>query len=363
MRLRIFSLLFLLGASFAAGITLAYTVPKDFWLAQWARYQPTSQPAAGPTTASAIAVRSVVVEAGPVVRRLTSIGSLAAHQSIVIQPEIAGKVLKIGFTEGGRVDKGQVLIELDAEVSAAERARAQAQLELAQSEFKRSNQLAEQGVTTARARDEAAAQLAIAKAEAELAEARLAKSTIVAPFDGIVGLSDVAKGKFLAAGDVIVNLEQIDPLKVDFRVPESFVSAVGVGQSIEIVVDAFPDRKFSGTVYAIDPLVDVNGRAVKIRAQVSNADGVLKPGLFVRVTLVLNVRADALLLPESALVPEGGDIVVYRLDDDTAHRIAVRIGQRQEGKVEIVEGLKPGDRVVAEGQINLFDGAKVVETP
>ena len=361
MRLGVVSFLFLIVVSFTTGVALSRTIPLESWEKHLSGLWSRDGSAAPSTKSSAITVKSVAVEVGPVTQRLTSVGSLAAEQSVVIQPEIAGKVAKIGFREGEQVTEGQMLVELDSAVSIAELARAQAQLELAASEFKRADQLAEQGIGTARAKEEAASNLAIAKAEAGLAEARLAKSTINAPFPGIVGLSDVTPGKFLAAGETIVNLERIDPLKVDFRIPENFVKSLTQGQAIEVGVDAFPDRAFQGHVYAIDPLIDVNGRAIKIRARIANAEGTLKPGLFARVTLVLNVRENAILVPESALTPEGGVVVVYRIEDDHARRTVVEIGQRREGRVEVAAGLKGGDRIVTEGQINLYDGAPVVE--
>jgi len=363
MRLGIVTFLFLILVAFTAGAALSRAIPVEAWAQRVIDLWPhADQPSAAPPPA-AVAVKVVPVDVGTMTRRLTSVGSLAAEQSVVIQPEIAGKVVAIGFKEGEKVIEGQILVELDSDISAAEVARSKAQLELATSEFKRADQLASQGIGTARAKEEAASNLAIANAEAQLAQAHLAKSTIKAPFSGIVGLSDVTPGKFLAAGDAIVNLERIDPLKVDFRVPENFVKSISVGQSIEVGVDAFPDRVFVGQVYAIDPLIDVNGRAVKIRARIANSDGTLKPGLFARVTLVLNVRDNAILVPESAVTPEGNAVVIYRIEGDHARRTIVSIGQRREGKVEILTGLNPGDRIVTEGQINLYDGATVAEAP
>ncbi len=363
MRLGAFSFGFLIVVSFVAGAMLSRQVPVGAWAERLVGTWSLAAPPTAAKNSAPIAVKSVAVEIGPVTQRLISVGSLAAEQSVVIQPEIAGKVVAIGFAEGKSVAEGQVLVELDAAISVAEIARAEAQLALASAEFKRADQLAEQGIGTARAKDEAAALLAIAKAEVGLASARLAKSTIVAPFPGIVGLSDVTVGKFLAAGEAIVNLERIDSLKVDFRVPENYVQSLAQGQTIEVGVDAFPGRLFSGEVYAIDPLVDVNGRAVRIRARIANRDGTLKPGLFARVTLVLNVRADSMLVPEGALAPGDGALVVFRVEEGIARRVAVETGQRREGKVEVLEGLASGDRVVVEGQLNLYDGAAIIEAP
>jgi membrane fusion protein, multidrug efflux system len=257
------------------------------------------------------------------------------------------------------VKAGAVLVELDRSILAAEAEQAKTMLELAEANHKRAETLAKQGTGTMRSLDESIAALQNGRASVELARARLQKATITAPFEGVIGLSDVAVGRFMSPGDRIVNLEAIDPLKVDFRVPELFLSALRVGQPVAITVDAFPDREFRGEVYAIDPLVDIEGRAVRLRARVGNASGILRPGLFARVQLTVDQRQNAMLLPEAALVPQGQDRFVYLVTDGTVAFTKVGIGGRRAGEVEITDGLKPGDAVVTAGQLKLFDGAAV----
>ena len=160
----------------------------------------------------------------------------------------------------------------------------------------------------------------------ELARARLDKSVITAPFDGVVGLRKVSIGDFVDVGQDMVNLEQIDPLKADFRVAEIYLGAVRPGQPIELVVDAFPGETFAGEVYAIDPLIDESGRSIVLRARLPNAESRLRPGLFARVTLVLNERDDALQIPEQALVPQGQDQFVFRVIDGKAALTKVEVG-------------------------------------
>ncbi len=193
----------------------------------------------------------------------------------------------------------------------------------------------------------------------ELAKARLDKSMISAPFDGVVGLRKVSVGDFVNVGDDIVNLEQIDPLKTDFRVAEVYLGAVRPGQRIELRVDAFPGETFTGEVYAIDPLIDESGRSIVLRARLPNPDNRLRPGLFVRVALVLNERNGAIQVPEQALVPQGQDQFVFRVVDGKAALTKVVPGLRRDGMVEVVEGLDPNDTVVTAGQIKLRDGAEV----
>jgi membrane fusion protein, multidrug efflux system len=306
-----------------------------------------------------ISVEVVAVKLGPISTKVSALGTLQASQSVVIQPEIAGKVTKVGFREGDRVKAGSVLIELDRSILAAEMEQAKTSLELADGNYKRTETLSKQGSATVRSRDEASAAYQNARSSVELARARLQKSTILAPFDGVVGLSDVTIGRYLGVGDRIVNLEAIDPLKVDFRVPELFLGSLRIGQPVAISVDAFPSKPFRGEVYAIDPLVDVEGRAVRLRARVANPDAVLRPGLFARVQLTIDQRQNAMLLPESALVPQGLDRFVYRVVDGAVSFTKVDVGERSAGQVEITGGVKPGDAIVTAGQLKLFDGATV----
>jgi len=201
-----------------------------------------------------------------------------------------------------------------------------------------------------------------------LGEARLGKLRILAPFDGTVGLRKISIGDYVSKGTEIVNLEQTNPLKVDFRVPEVFLPAVRTEQKIGVSVDAFPDTVFEGTVFAIDPAVDAAGRAVVIRARIDNEDGRLRPGLFGRVTLELSERAEALWVPEESLIPQGNKHFVYRVEAGaegkpaTAKMTPVTIGKREAGRVEILDGVATGDRVITAGVLKVRDGAPVQPT-
>ena len=196
-------------------------------------------------------------------------------------------------------------------------------------------------------------------ATVELARVQLEKAHIVAPFSGIVGLRHVSAGEYITAGQALVNLEAIDPVKADFRVPEKFLPAIKVGQTIRIKVDAFPDDNFEGKVYAIDPRLDVAGRSLLVRALVPNKDQRLRPGLFARVTVLLQLKEDALTVPEQAIVPQGDDQFVFKIVDGKVQLTKVVIGTRREGRVEIVEGLTAGDEVVTAGQLKIRDGSAV----
>jgi RND family efflux transporter MFP subunit len=327
--------------------------------------QPQAEGAPGPAApgAMAVPVETALVQVGPIQRRLTAVGSLRSNESVIIRPEVAGRIAQIRFDEGERVTKGQPLVMFDDTIYRAEVEEVRASLELSRANHDRAIDLLKRGAGTTKARDEALAQLRADQAALALAEARLDKTVIRAPFDGVIGLREVSVGDFVDVGDDMVNLEQIDPLKADFRVAEVYLGAVGPGQRIELGADAFPGETFTGEVFAIDPLIDESGRSIVLRARLPNRDDRLRPGLFVRVTLVLNERDDAIQIPEQALVPQGQDQFVFRVVDGKAELTKVTAGIRRDGMVEITEGLGPEDEVVTAGQLKIRDGASVQPLP
>lgn len=348
-----------------AGYWYAYGPPP--WL-PWLPPSPRAEaapggPPAAPPGGFALAVETVTVTPGPIQRRLTAVGSLRSGESVIVRPEVAGRVVRIGFAEGEPVQAGQVLLELDRAVNEAEIAAAKAAFELARANLERQAELARRGTGTRANYDQAVAEMGAAEAALALAQARIEKLTVKAPFAGVVGLRNVSVGDYVDAGEAIVNLEQIDPLKVDFRVAEVFLAAVRTGQTIEVSLDAFPGERFTGAVYAIDPLIDESGRSVLLRALLPNPDDRLRPGLFARVELVLNEKTDALTVPEEALVPFGQAQIVFKVVEGKAVAAPVTTGLRRDGKVEIVDGIAAGDVVVTAGQIKLRDGTPVQPAP
>ena len=299
------------------------------------------------------------VEIMTVNEEVEALGTLAADESVVIAPEIAGRVVALGFKEGERVRKGQPLVKLDTAILDAELKQLQADLSLARDTFERNRSLSQRGVGTQVALDEATAKLASAEARVQLSQAKLAQSTISAPFDGVVGLRSVSVGDFVSVGKTLITLTNIDPIKVDFRVPEIFLSRVKVGQSVALKVDAVAGREFEGRIFAIDPVVDINGRAIRLRATVPNADLMLKPGLFARIVIQVDQRDNAMVVPETAVMPDGVGKMIYIVENGKAKRVPVEIGKRLPGKVEIVKGVTPGMQIVTAGQMRLRDGATV----
>ena len=327
---------------------------------------PSSSPAAapkggpgGPPGGGAVTIEATKVVQAALPQSITAVGSLRSDESITVRPEVAGRIAAIGFNEGQRVEKGTMLLRLDPSVNDAEVRQARANMTLAKTKYDRAVDLSKSNFISGQARDEAENNLKVAEAALALAEAKLAKTEIRAPFSGVIGLRQVSVGDYVKEGADLVNLEAIDPLKVDFRVPEIYLRQVRVGQPLEVTLDAVAGRVYNGRVYAINPLVDAAGRSIVIRAQVANTDTRLRPGMFARVRLITEERADALVVPEQALVPQGTEQFVFRVADGKAQRVRVEIGQRGDGKVEVRQGLAVDDVVVVAGQLKLRDGVPV----
>jgi len=345
-------------------VVLVIGLVAGAWGARWwAERHPiaetqASQVIAAPPKSDKTRVEAIAVERVALPRGVSAVGSLRSEDSVMLRSEVTGRIAQINFQEGGRVAKGQTLIQLDDSVTRAELQQAQANLSLASSQYNRARQLAEQGFISKQARDEAASQFKVQQAAVALAKAHLEKTAILAPFDGLIGLRNVSVGDYVSPGSDLVPIESIDPLQVDFRIPEQFFSEIKVGQRLVLSFDALPGQTREGQVGAISPLVDVGGRSILLRADVPNPDGVLRPGMFARVRLEFTDDF-ALVVPETALAPSGDEQYVYRVEDGKVERVTVRIGLRQSGRVEILEGLKKGDMVVTSGLQKVTDGQEV----
>jgi len=321
--------------------------------------EPTQARAATNPQAAGVPVEVGSIEVMTVNEEVEALGTLAADESVVIAPEIAGRVVHLGFKEGERVVKGQELVKLDTAILEAELKQSQADLTLARDTYDRQRSLVQRGAGTQVALEESTAKLASSEARLQLGKAKLAQSTILAPFTGVVGLRSVGFGDYVPVGKPLITLTNVDPIKVDFRVPEIFLGSVKVGQVIQVKVDAVPDATFAGKIFAIDPVVDVNGRAIRLRATIPNADLVLKPGLFARISITVAQRNNALVIPEMAVVPDGDGKIVYIVEDGKAKRVRVELGRRLPGKVEIAKGLAPEMQIVTGGQMRLREGSTV----
>jgi membrane fusion protein (multidrug efflux system) len=304
-------------------------------------------------------VETDVAKTMPVSDEVVVAGELRSNESVNVSTEIDGLISKIHFQEGQPVEQGALLFELDDSIWQAELDQAEAHLALSKSNFERARQLLSRNVGSVATRDEARAELDTARAAVGLAEARLEKTQIRAPFAGVLGLREVSIGEYVTAGKPLVNLENLQPIKVDFRIAERYLPQLQTGQEVEVTVDSLPLRTFPGQVAAIDPKVDPESRSVAVRALTPNDELLLHPGQFARVRLIVDRRNDAVVIAEQALVPQGDKSFVFKVVDNKAVLSAVEVGQRRKGEVEITKGLAAGDVVVTGGHQKIGDGAPV----
>lgn len=343
-------------AGLSAGVALGVLIPK-WWVAPVTGQNVPSATQATPG-ASAIPVEIALAQELDFPRGISAVGSLLSNESVVLRPETSGRIQHIDFQEGQPVQRDQVLIRLDAAVPQAELDQARASLGLAQSQYRRAVDLQGKGFVSQQARDDAASTLKLQQAAVALAQAKLDKMTIRAPFTGVAGLRSISVGDYVNQGQDLAPLEAIDPLKVDFRVPEMYLGKIRHGQTLTVRLDALPAQEREGVVYAISPLVDTGGRSILLRAKVANADAVLRPGMFARVQLLFG-QDNALVIPEAALSPAGEAQYAYRVQEGIARRVEIRLGERRDGKVEVLSGLSAGDAVVVAGLQRIRDGAAV----
>ncbi len=325
-----------------------------------------SQTSAGGAAAGRLpSVEVARVEVARLVDDTQAVGSLRSRRGVVLRPEVSGRITQLNFNDGQRVRKGQVLVQFDDQLPLAQVQQSQAELSIAQANQKRNQELVAENFISKRSLDESAANLQVAQAKLALAKATAARLRIIAPFDGIAGIRQVNVGDYLKDGSDIVNIEDMEAIYVDFRLPERFQGKISRGQTARLGIDALPGRTYTAQIQAIDPLIDSNGRSVGVRGCVDNRKLELRPGMFARVNTVFGVRENARIIPEEAIVPQGGKQYVIKLlggvgEARTSQRVEVKVGLRTPGKVEIVEGLEPGETVVISGQQRVQkDGTQV----
>lgn len=318
-----------------------------------------AQPTPALQARPAVPVEIESVRTMSLTRRLTAVGSLQSDESVIVTPEISGRIVRIGFDEGERVRQGQELFRLDDAIDRAELAQAEANQALARRTFERSTELAQRKLISTAEVDNSRAALAVADAAVALAAARVEKTRILAPFAGVVGLRSVSLGSYVNPGDALVNLEAIDTMKVEFRVPENALARLAVGQALDVQLDALPEARFTATVYALNPRASEATRSIALRARMSNEDGRLRPGLFARITLELDTREAAVVISEAAVFPRGDKNFVYAVDDGKARLQEITLGQREPGTVEVLSGLREGEEVIVSGLQRVSPGAAV----
>lgn len=317
-----------------------------------------SEPARQQRPAAAVPVEVADAKEVASTSDISAIGTLQSDESVQLAPEVAGRIASIGFDEGQPVKAGAVLVQLDDALARASEEEIKVRLELANTNYERAQRMSENGTGTTRELDTALAERNTATTLLNSQRVQLSKLDIVAPFDGVVGLRSVSTGSYVGIGTTLVNLEKIDMLKVDFKIPEANLQKVRIDQPVEISVDAIPGRSFTATIYAIDPMLDVNGRAISIRARLPNDDLALRPGLFARITVKGLEERKVVTVPEGAIVARGQERFVWTVVDGKAKENSVTIGARKVGIAE-VGGLAAGSVVVTAGHTRLRDGASV----
>jgi membrane fusion protein, multidrug efflux system len=325
--------------------------------------------AAGNASGGPVPVEVGKVEVMTLYDDAQAVGSLRSRQGVMLRPEVSGRISKLGFVDGQAVKRGQLLVQLDDTLQQAQVKQAMAQASIARTNLQRNRELVAQNFVSQSAVDQTAAALEVAEAQVALARAQLSRMRIVAPFDGIAGIGLVNLGDYVKDGADLVNIEDVSSMLVDFRLPERLLSRLKIGQPVDVVLDGMPGRNFAGQVEAVDSQLDADGRSLLVRARLDNRDRVLRPGMFARTRIVFAMRDKALVVPEEALVPQGGKQYLVKVietpNGKLTQRIEAKLGLRVPGKAEIVEGLNPGDVVITAGQAKVMraDGVpiKVVE--
>lgn len=301
------------------------------------------------------------VERQHIIDEIEALGTARANEFIEIQPRISSLIESFAFSEGQNVMAGDVLVQLEDNEIVAGLTLAEANLSESQSLYNRSKSLADTQAISASNLDQLLAQVRVDEASVEAAKARLDNTVIRAPFSGRVGLRRVSPGSFVNTSTIITTLDDVSQIKLDFAVPETFLTVLTEGMDISAESLVYPERIFEGTVASIDTRLDPVSRAVQVRAVIPNEDGLLKPGMFMSVDLKRD-RGEVVVAPEQAIVPEGDNQYVYVVADGVAEKRRVQLGRRIPGFVAIEAGLEAGESVITEGTHKVRDGA-AVEVP
>jgi len=307
----------------------------------------------------AVSVETTVVVLGELESSVKAVGTLTAEASATLRAEVPGQIMAVHFREGQPLEKGAKLYSIEATVLEALVNEARANANRSEAALTRAQELHAKQLISGTDFDTARANYDVDVARLRSSQARLSKTVIRAPFDGFVGLRRINIGDYATIGQELVDVVQLNPLRVDFSIPETLLPKVRPDQPVKVTVDAYPDDVFGGSITAVAPKSDVRGHSIEVRASLPNDELKLRPGLFVRVTVSLGVRQDAIIIPEQAIWPIGQDKTVYVVVDGKAQQRVVTLGERQPGAVEIIAGLEAGETVVIAGQMKLYEGAAV----
>jgi membrane fusion protein (multidrug efflux system) len=314
------------------------------------------------------AVSSIKASAETWQDRRRSVGSLAAVQGVMVCNELPGTVQKIAFESGGQVKQGDLLVQLDISVDAAQLRGLESQAQLARINLERAQDLRRNNTNAQADLDTAQAQYQQTQAAMDTLKATIAKKAIAAPFAGRLGLRQVNLGQYLAAGTAIVTLQTLDPIYVNFALPQQEVADLTEGQKVQVHIDAYPGETFEGVLNAISPKVDDASRNLQVQATLGNAAARLKPGMFAAVEVLLPQQRKLITLPQSAIVynPYGNAVYAVEKSKDAAGAAGlvarqrfVQLGETRGDQVAVLKGVEVGDEIVTSGQLKLRNGAAV----
>ena len=290
---------------------------------------------------------------------LVAVGSLASYRGVTVRNELEGLVREVVATSGATVAEGDVLVSLDTDSEQAQLRGLEAQLRLAEINLNRARELRTSDTNTENDLDTAEASAAQARAAVDQLRVTIAKKRVVAPFAGRLGIMQVYPGQVLAKSEALVVLESIDPIHLDFSLPQQDLARVATGQEVQFTVDAFPGRTFTAVITAISPRVTDATRAIDLRATLSNTDAALRPGMYARIEVVLPPTEHALVLPSAAIIHNPYGESVFVVSDGTVQQRFVKTGPQRGDLTLITEGLKAGEQVVTAGQLKLRNGTAV----
>src|SRR2546425_4299034 len=305
-------------------------------------------------------VEVVVARSDTVRDEISATGQIEAVQSIDLRPEVDGRIVEILIREGQEVDQGTPLFKVDDAQLKAQVAQLEAQRDLAQQALARAKDLAQQNASSTADLEKAEAEARGAQAQYDLQRIRLERTTVRAPFAGVVGQRYVSLGDYVTTTTRLASLHTVNPQRASFRVPERFARSLSPGQAVSFRVAAIAGRDFIGQVDFVDPVVQLPGRTITVKARVPNPQRLLQPGMFIEAQLVTALRPSAIVVPEEAIVPLQGEVYVWAVADGKAVRRQVELGVRTPGLVEVTRGLEAGLQVVIGGQELLFPGAPVM---
>lgn len=306
-----------------------------------------------------IPVEAAVARSDTILRRVSTVGTLKAINSVTIRPEVSGKIAKVLFEEGQEVKEGDPLYKIQDDLYKAKVKETEARLAVSKANYNRAAKLLEKNFGTIQQRDEALAKMQVDEANLDEARIHLKDTVIRAPFEGVMGISNVSKGATVSESVELVNIVDLDPIYVDFSIPESYLPHIAVGDVVDVTIEDYDILPIEATIKAIAPEIDEATRTITVRAIMDNKENAYRPNEFARVIVQAGKIQDAVLIPETAIEREGDQEFVMLVVDNVGVRSIVGTGLREDGEVEITNGVKPGDVVIVAGQFKVHDGEEV----